>query len=132
MRQGWIQIAGLCADICGFMLIVSEWWNAVIKERAIELLHTAKRYEDVAAALAQATPRGALAARLLDRLMLALVEERSRALTRAQQLAEHNPVMVFRRRLRNFIAGATLVVAGFVLQVLSAIPGGAPAVGLLP
>lgn len=132
MRQGWVQIAGLIADISGFMLIVTEWWNAVIRERATELVHTAKRYEVIAQSLAASTPRGSLGKRLMNYLLLKLMEEKHRALSRAQQLADHDPVIVFRKRLRNFLAGAFLVIIGFILQALSAIPGGLPALGLLP
>lgn len=132
MHQGWVQLAGLIADISGFMLIVTEWWNAVIRERATELIHTARRYEEVALQLERLSPRGAIGRRLLDHLLLALVEEKDRKLNQAQVLADHDPVLIFRKRLRNFIAGASLVVLGFVLQALSAIPGGIPALGLIP
>jgi len=39
MQQGWVQVAGLVADISGFGLIVSEWWNAVIRERAVIMVN---------------------------------------------------------------------------------------------
>jgi hypothetical protein len=132
MRQGWIQIAGLVSDIAGFLLIVSEWWNAVIRERATGLLHTARRYEQVAAELAASTARNRLGQRALNYLMLQLLEQKDRAITRAQQLEAHDPIMLFRRRLRNFLAGAALVVLGFMFQVLSAIPGGLPGLGIVP
>ncbi len=132
MHQGWVQLAGLIAAITGFMLIVTEWWNAVIRERATELIHTARRYEEVTLQLERLSPRGAIGRRLLDHLLLALVEEKDRKLSQAQVLADHDPVLVFRKRLRNFIAGASLVVLGFVLQALSAIPGGIPSIGLIP
>jgi hypothetical protein len=132
MRQGWIQIAGLVADITGFLLIVTEWWNAVIRERAVELFHTAKRYEALASDIAATTPRGAFSKRLINYLMRALLDERSKTLSRAQQLEAHDPIVVFRKRLRNFVCGATLVIIGFLLQVLSAIPGGLPQLGILP
>ena len=96
MRQGWVQIVGLIADISGFMLIVTEWWNAVIRERATELLHTAKRYEVIAQGLAASTPRGSLGKRLMNYLLLKLMEEKHWALSRAQKLTDHDPVLVFR------------------------------------
>ena len=132
MRQGWIQIIGLALDISGFMLIVCEWWIAVIKERAIELAHAAHRYEQIAGELSSATPNGALGQRLMDLVVTQLQQEKDKALTRAQQLAEHNPVLVFRVRLRNFLTGAALVVLGFLFQVLSAVPGGITSVGIIP
>ena len=132
MRQGWIQIVGLVFDITGFLLIVTEWWNAVIRERAVELFHTAKRYEEIASQFAKSTPRGALGRRVMNSLLLKTLAEKERALTRAQYLAAHDPIVVFRKRLRNFMAGAALVVFGFLLQVLSAIPGGIPQLGIHP
>ncbi len=132
MRQGWIQIAGLISDISGFLLIVTEWWNAVIRERAVELFHTAKRYEELAEGLARTASAGPLGKRFMDYLALTLLEEKERVFTRARQLADHDPVRLFRKRLRNFVTGAALVILGFALQVLSAIPGGLPIVGILP
>lgn len=132
MRQGWIQIVGLALDISGFLLIVSEWWNAVIRERAMELSFAAQRYEQIASDLAASTPNGALSQRLINHIILQLLQEKQKALERAQVLSEHNPVHVFRVRLRNFLAGATLVVLGFFFQVLSAVPGGLPQLGITP
>ena len=132
MRQGWIQVAGLVFDICGFLLIVMEWWNAVIRERAAQLVETAKRYRDIAEELKAATPRGALGQRLLNAITIWVLKERRNALFRARELENHDPIAVFRTRLRNFVTGASLVVIGFVLQVLSAIPNGLPALGILP
>lgn len=132
MRQGWLQLAGLVFDISGFMLIVTEWWNAVIRERATELVHTAQRYEEVASQIAKLSPKGAIGRRALDYLLLALLQEKDRKLNHAQYLADHDPVLVFRKRLRNFLAGAALVILGFVLQALSAIPGGIPKIGIVP
>lgn len=132
MRQGWIQIAGLLADITGFSLIVTEWWNAVIRERAVELFHTANHYDQMASRLKDMPRDDGWLGRLLDYLMLKILEGRDRALTRAQQLAQHDPVAVFRKRLRNFMLGACLVVLGFLLQVLSAVPGGLPSLGIMP
>ncbi|MFM2423488.1 MAG: hypothetical protein RL291_2018 [Pseudomonadota bacterium] len=132
MRQGWIQIAGLIADITGFLLIVTEWWNAVIRERAIEMFHTAQHYDQVARQLKEMPRSGRWFDRLLDYLMVRLLEERGRALARAEKLAKHDPVLVFRKRMRNFMLGASLVILGFFLQVLSAVPGGIPFLGIIP
>lgn len=132
MQQGWIQIAGLVCDITGFALIVSEWWNAVIRERAVEMVHTARQYDEVVRRISDMPRSEGLLGRLLDRLLIRLIEEKEWALTKAEKLAAHDPVLVFRKRLRNFLGGASLVVVGFLLQVLSAVPGGIPLLGIHP
>jgi Rad3-related DNA helicase len=132
MQQGWVQVAGLVADISGFGLIVSEWWNAVIRERAVDLVHRAHHFETIAEQLKSRPKSDRWTNRALDRIVISLLEGKEAALEKARALSDHDPVLLFRMRLRNFLLGAALVVLGFILQVLSAIPGGIPLIGLTP
>ena len=122
MAQAWFSVWGLSLDILGFGLIVREWRVATATIRVARLEDGMKWLED---AIGRGPAQRFTAAdrkgheNLLNKWRRQLANDRN--LVHAGNLREHL-----------FLFGATLVFAGFVLQIIGSFPTGMPLLGARP
>lgn len=112
--QAWLTVAGLTLDFLGFCLLLREWWLAFFSEAA-QLGHeeALERQQKLRAFASQNTSEAmkkhyAVAGQMQDDTAI----RRARDERRAAQAG----------RKRWFVTATALIVLGFVLQLLGALP----------
>jgi hypothetical protein len=107
MCQQWISIVGLCLDVIGFLMIAFEWRHTFKREYERRMGELDRDYDKYSAETAGVTYQDPSAG---DYTMAKLFSK----LFRKEWL--------FRGEL--FATGVTLVIFGFIGQVLGSWPGG--------
>jgi uncharacterized membrane protein len=116
MTQQWLTVLGLGLDFLGFMLLLREWWLAFFNEnrqmQMAEQLDRARAMRDMRSrSLGGRNPFEAL-----DRMQDESAVRNARA--------EHHTALAARRGI--FLLATGLIVTGFLLQILGAVPGCCP------
>ena len=116
MTQQWLTVLGLALDFLGFMLLLREWWLAFFNEgrqmQLAEQLDRARATRD----LRNRGMGGQNPFETLDRMADESAIRKARA--------EHRGALMARRGV--FLLASVLIVAGFVLQIVGAVPGCCP------
>ncbi len=116
MTQQWLTVLGLGLDFLGFMMLLREWWLAFFNEGSqmqfAEQLDRARAMRDMRIR----GMGGSNPFETLDR-----VQDES-AIRNAR--AEHRAALMARRGV--FLLATALIVAGFALQIVGAVPGCCP------
>jgi hypothetical protein len=116
MTQQWLTVLGIALDFSGFMMLLREWWLAFFNEgRQMELAEQLDRMR----ALRNIRPRAPGERNpfeSLDRMQDEQSVRRART--------EHRTALAARRGV--FLLATTLIVLGFVLQLVGAWPGCCP------
>jgi hypothetical protein len=116
MTQQWLTVLGLALDFTGFALLLREWWLAFFNEsRQIEMAEQLERMQ----AMRTMIPRNPGERNPYESLERAQDEM---AIRRAR--TAHREAMAARRRM--FVLAAGLIVSGFALQLVGALPGCCP------
>jgi len=116
MTQQWLTVLGLGLDFLGFMLLLREWWLAFFNEnRQMQMAEQLERMR----AMRNMIPRDPRERNPYESLERAQDEQ---AIRRAR--AEHRAAMTARRGV--FLLATVLIVAGFLLQIVGAVPGCCP------
>jgi hypothetical protein len=116
MTQQWLNVLGLGLDFVGFMLLLREWWLAFFNEgRQMQLAEQLDR-ERAMRELRNRGLGGQNPYEPLDRMADDSAIRRARS--------EHRTALKARRGV--FLLATVLIVAGFVLQILGAVPGCCP------
>lgn len=114
--QDWLTVAGLILDVLGFMLLLREWWIAFLSDAALmaheEQLDRQRKLRAFAATTANDTMR--------------------QHMTRAGEMQDDMAIRQARNdrrsaqasRRRWFMASGILIFAGFLLQLIGALPTG--------
>jgi hypothetical protein len=113
MTQQWLTVLGIALDFAGFMMLLREWWLAFFNEgRQMEL---AERLDHMRAMrnIRPRAPGERNPFESLDRM------QDEQAIRKAR--AEHRAALGARRGV--FLLATTLIVLGFVLQLIGAWPG---------
>lgn len=118
MHQQWLTVIGLSADFLGFCLLLREWWLAFFHEsselqraqnRAWEL--SLRHFSQSNMPEAHRTHADA-SARVHDEM---------------QMRSAHAAAMAtLAKRKRMFVAATVLIILGFALQLIGAVPGCCP------
>jgi hypothetical protein len=112
--QAWLTVAGLSLDFFGFCLLLREWWMAFFSEAsqlaADEALERQQKLRAFAAQNASETMQRHFAA--TGQMQDDMAIRRARDERRAAQAG----------RRRWFLSASVLIVLGFVLQLLGALP----------
>jgi hypothetical protein len=116
MTQQWLTAVGLGLDFLGFMVLLREWWLAFFNEgrqmQLAEQLDRARSMRD----LRNRGMGGSNPFEALDR-----VQDES-AIRKAR--SEHRAALLARRGV--FLLATALIVTGFALQLVGAVPGCCP------
>jgi hypothetical protein len=113
MTQQWLNVLGLVLDFAGFMLLLREWWLAFFNERRqIEMQEQFERMQSMRN-LRPRAPSEHNPYEALERM------QDQQAVRKARDV--HRSAMGARRG--TFLLSTTLIVVGFVLQILAAWPG---------
>ncbi len=116
MTQQWLTVLGLGLDFLGFMLLLREWWLAFFNEgRQMQLAEQLDR----ARALRDLRTRGMAGQNPFETLDRMSDES---AIRKAR--GEHRTALMARRGV--FLLATVLIVSGFVLQIVGAVPGCCP------
>jgi hypothetical protein len=116
MTQQWLTVLGLGLDFLGFMLLLREWWLAFFNEN--RQMQMAEQFDRMRA-MRNMIPRDPRERNPYESLERAQDEQ---AIRRAR--AEHRAAMAARRGV--FLLATVLIVAGFLLQIVGAVPGCCP------
>jgi hypothetical protein len=119
IAQSWLNIAGLCLDFVGVVLLAFEWWLALSAER-IEA-ETEDRERRLAPHPSMPRPNNPHQA-VFDHMRAqhsANVKSQRRSLTRGM-------------RRGWFVTAMIMIAAGFLLQILGSWPGCCSLVGIMP
>jgi hypothetical protein len=115
MRQAWINVIGLGLDFFGFCLLLREWWLAVFNEdlqiKMEESLEKSRAMRHLTRAHKDPAERNPYAE--LERM------QDEQAIRKAR--AAHRGALGARKAV--FVAASLLIVSGFVLQLVAAVPG---------
>jgi hypothetical protein len=123
MHQMWLTAIGLALDFAGFCLLLREWWIAFFQEtseleRARRLAWEQSLRHHAFAHMPDAQRTHAeTAARMHDQMQF--------------QAAQRIHWSSLSSRKRVFLAASVLIVLGFALQLLGAVPGCCPP-GIMP
>jgi hypothetical protein len=116
MTQQWLTVLGLALDFLGFMLLLREWWLAFFNEgRQMQLAEQLDRMRAMRNMIPR-DPRERNPYESLERM------QDENAIRRAR--AEHRAAMAARRGV--FLLATGLIVTGFLLQIVGAVPGCCP------
>jgi hypothetical protein len=116
MTQPWLTTIGLALDFAGFALLLREWWLAFFNEgRQLEMEEQLERIR----AMRNMIPRDAGQRNPYESLERMQDEQ---AIRKARSV--HRQAMTARRRM--FLLATTLVVLGFIAQLVGAWPGCCP------
>lgn len=114
MLQAWLTVAGLGLDFLGFILLLREWWIGFLSETAMmaheETLERQQKLRTFASQHASDNLRGHMArtGEMQDDMAIRRAREDRRA--------------AMRGRRAWFLSAAVLIVAGFALQLIGAMP----------
>ncbi len=114
MASAWTNVAGLTLDFLGFCLLLREWWLGFLGESALmaheEALERQQRLRAFASQSAADPMKRhlATAGQMQDDMAIRQAREGRRA--------------TMRGRRAWFVSATVLIVLGFILQVLAAIP----------
>jgi uncharacterized membrane protein len=118
MDQQWLTVIGLALDFLGFCLVLREWWLAFFNEEAQlrmeENLERTRALRHLSRAHRDPTERNPYES--LERIQDEASLRKAREIYRASR----------RSRRAIFMLAAVLIVAGFALQILGAVPGCCP------
>jgi hypothetical protein len=116
MTQQWLTVLGLGLDFLGFMLLLREWWLAFFNEnrqmQMAEQLDRARAMRD----MRSRSMGGRNPFETLDRM------QDESAIRNAR--TEHRSALTARRGV--FLLATALIVSGFLLQIVGAVPGCCP------
>jgi hypothetical protein len=116
MTQQWLTTIGLALDFAGFALLLREWWLAFFNEgRQLEMEEQLERIR----AMRNMIPRDPGQRNPYESLERMQDEQ---AIRKARSV--HRQAMTARRRM--FLLATTLVVLGFIAQLVGAWPGCCP------
>jgi hypothetical protein len=116
MTQPWLTTIGLALDFAGFALLLREWWLAFFNEgRQLEMEEQLERIR----AMRNMIPRDPGQRNPYESLERMQDEQ---AIRKARSV--HRQAMTARRRM--FLLATTLVVLGFIAQLVGAWPGCCP------
>ena len=118
MHQQWLTVLGLALDFAGFCLLLREWWIAFFNEgrqlQIEESLHRQRAMRDFHRSHRDPGERNPY--ETLERMQ-------DDAALRAAREA-HRQTLGSRKGV--FAAASLLILAGFILQLLGALPGCCP------
>lgn len=118
MHQMWLTAIGLALDFAGFCLLLREWWIAFFHESAELELAKRRAWEQLLRHHAHTHMPDAhrahaeTAARMQDQMQFDAAQRSHRA--------------ALSSRKRVFVAATVLIVLGFALQIIGAVPGCCP------
>jgi hypothetical protein len=116
MTQQWLTTVGLALDFAGFALLLREWWLAFFNEgRQLEMEEQLERIR----AMRNMVPRDPGQRNPYESLERMQDEQ---AIRKARSV--HRQAMAARKRM--FLLATTLVVLGFLAQLIGAWPGCCP------
>jgi hypothetical protein len=112
--QAWLTVAGLSLDFLGFCLLLREWWMAFFSEAAQLAYEEALERQQKLRAFASQNSNEAMQRHyaVTGQMQDDMAIRRARDERRAAQSA----------RKRWFVSATVLIVLGFVLQLLGALP----------
>lgn len=114
LDQAWINVAGLSLDFLGFILLLREWWIGFLSESSLlaheEALERQQRLRAFASQNASDPIKRhlATAGQMQDDASIRQARDQRRAAMRGRRFW--------------FISATLLIIAGFLLQVLAALP----------
>ncbi|MEQ1716368.1 MAG: hypothetical protein ABL907_10355 [Hyphomicrobium sp.] len=112
--QAWLTVAGLAIDFFGFCLLLREWWIAFLSDQAM-MAHEAQLEQ-------QQRLRAFATQNANDAMKRHLVTAGQMQDDMAIRRARDDRVSAMRGRRRWFIGASVLIITGFVLQLLGAVP----------
>jgi hypothetical protein len=116
MTQLWLNLVGIALDFLGFMLLLREWWLAFFNEdRQMQMAEQLERMRSMRNMFPRA-PGERNPYESLERV------QDEQAIRRAR--TEHRAAMAARKG--TFVLATTLIVAGFLLQIVGSWPGCCP------
>jgi fructose-1,6-bisphosphatase/inositol monophosphatase family enzyme len=127
MSQAWITVAGLCLDFLGFALIAWEWLLAQRAERAALEIAEAQERQQASRDLLSRSPTGQNPQMQRHMEAVAQIEARS-----TKSRLEETRNVFAKRRYGAIYAGMAMVVLGFALQLMGALPGCCRVLGIAP
>ena len=118
MHQQWLTVLGLAADFLGFCLLLREWWLAFFHDSSELQLAQRRAWEQSLRHFSQSNMPGAHRTH---------AETSARMHDEMQTRSAHAAAMAtLAKRKRMFIAATVLIILGFALQLIGAVPGCCP------
>ena len=127
MQQAWLQVAGLILDFAGFALIATEWILAQRYERAARAIEEAEVRRIEIDRNMQRAP-GMTSPVMQRHFEMSGAAQQRMAALRLGSTRTHYTGM----RSAAVYSGMTMVLLGFIGQLLGAIPGCCGALGIVP
>lgn len=118
MHQQWLTVAGLAADFLGFCLLLREWWIAFFHDTT-EVARAQQRVQDLSFRRFSQSH--------MPEAIRGHAERTAHMQDEMQARQAHQATLAsLAKRKSVFVTATVLIVIGFLLQLVGAVPGCCP------